>query len=147
MIVIVNVYLCGKTLLMSVLCTNSKYVSSVSAVLCLFMLMSSNISETYVATKFGYFSDTPWYVMRRTTFSPAYHLTWWRKQICCFVRKIGVEHAKVLWYWGCESCVCVFNWIVYRAIYCLLNRSLSLFVETASKPSESLKYLVPFLST
>ena len=30
---------------------------------------------------------------------------------------------------------------------CLLNRSLSLFVETASKPSESLKYLVPFLST
>ena len=92
-----------------VLCTNSKYVSYVWTVLYLYILRPSNISEIYRTAYFEYLCDIL-YALQKHFLSASYHLTPWQKQICCFVSVIWVEHSKVLWDWGCESCV----WIVWQ---------------------------------
>ena len=102
-IVVVIIGLCGKFLSSPVLYTNSKYVSYVWTFLCLCILTSSNISEIYMTAYFGYFSDILHVVYNHSPSVP-YHLTWWRKQTCCFVSVIWVDHSKVLCDWGCDSC-------------------------------------------
>ena len=108
-IVIVNIYSCGRFLSCPVLYKKSKYVSYAWTVLCLCILMSSNISEIYMTAYFGYFSDIV-HVLHIHSPSTSYRLTRWRKKICLFVSVIWIEHSKVLWDWGCESCV----WIVWQ---------------------------------
>ena len=64
-----------------VLCTNSKYVSYVWTVLCLYILTSSNISEIYMKAYFEYICDIL-LVIHIHFSSKSYHLTRWQKQIC-----------------------------------------------------------------
>ena len=92
-----------------VLYKNSKYVSYVWTVLYLYILMSSNISEIYMTAYFEYLCDIL-FALHIHFPSTSYHLTRRQKQICRFVSVIWVEHSKVLWDWGGESCV----WIVWQ---------------------------------
>ena len=129
-----NIYSCGKFSSSPVLCTNSKYVSYVWAVLCLCILTSNNVSQIHMAAYFGYFSDTL-HVLHIHFLSASYHLIRWRKQICRFVSAIWVEHSMVLWDWGCES----FVWIVWQYLisffWCyFLSLNCTLFVWTICLP-------------
>ena len=106
-IVIVIIDLCGKFSSSPVLYTISKYVSYVWIVLCVCILTSSKISETYMTTYFAYSSDIL-HIVHNHSPSARYHLTRWQKQTCRFVSVIWVEHSKVLCDWDSESCA----WIV-----------------------------------
>ena len=109
-----------------VLYTNSKYVSYVWTVLCIYILTSSNISEIHMTAYFEYLCDKL-YALHIHFPSASYHLTRWQKQICRFVSVIWVQHSKVLWDWGCESCASIiwqyligFFWCYFLALNCIL---------------------------
>ena len=99
--------------------TNSKYISYVWTVLYLYILLSSNISEIYMT---AYFWVPLWYIICTAhplsqRILPFNSVT---EANMSFVRVIWVEHSKVPWDWGCQSCV----WIVWQY---LIGFSLVLF--------------------
>ena len=122
-----------------VLYTNSKYVSYVWTVLCLCILISSNISEIYMTAYFGYFSDILHVVHNHSPSTP-YLLTRWPKQIYRLVDVIWVEYPKVpfqlrLWVMCLDCVMCLrsfwcyilalncilFGWTICLPVYCLIE--------------------------
>ena len=100
--------------------------SQLKTTLCLCILTPNNISETLMTAYFGYFSDIL-HVVHNHSSSARYHLTRWQKQTCRFASVIWVEHSKVLFDWGCESCVWIvwqyllgFFWCYFLALDCIL---------------------------
>ena len=69
-----NIDLCRKLLSSPALYTNSKYVSYVWTVLCLYILRSINISEVYMTAYFGYFNGILHVVLSHSP-SASYHVT------------------------------------------------------------------------
>ena len=71
----VNVYLCGKNLSSPLMCTSSKHFNYVWTVLCLCILISSNIPEIYITPYFGYFNGEL-HVLHNLLPSAPYHFAY-----------------------------------------------------------------------
>ena len=85
-----------------------QYFTQIVSMLAMFEQLS-NMFEIFMTSYFQYLCDIL-YALHIHFLNASYHLTRWQKQVCPFVSIIWVEHSKVLWYWGCDSCV----WIVWQ---------------------------------